>query len=187
MNGPRRERHLGVRSAALWLAVLALGCTRSGGEEPRRAASADDVAPLPGQPEELPLPELVLPDLQGEPQPLRAGDHEVTVINFWATWCVPCLKEIPELVALAHEHRDDGVRVVGIAVDSGDPADVAAFAVGHGVDYRVLLADYAWARRHFGVFGLPVTLIVDRGGTVRRRLVGPHTGAEFAAVIRPHR
>lgn len=170
----------------MWLAGLVLGCTGSGGGEPRDAASAEEMPALPGQSEELRLPDLKLPDLQGRLRPLRTGADEVTVINFWATWCVPCLKEIPELVALAHEHGSDGVRVVGIALDSGDPEDVAAFAVGHGMDYRVLLARYAWAQRHFGVFGLPVTLIVDRGGTVRRRLVGPHTLAQFAAAIRPH-
>lgn len=170
----------------MWLSVLVLGCTPPGGGEPRDAASADEVPAPPGQSEAVPLPHLALPDLQGRLRPLRAGANDVTVINFWATWCVPCLKEIPELVALGHEHGSDGVRVVGIALDSGDPEDVAAFALGHGMDYRVLLARYAWAQRHFGVFGLPVTLIVDRSGTVRRRLIGPHTGAEFATAIRPH-
>ncbi len=48
------------------------------------------------------LPPLVLPDLAGQAQALRATPDEITVLNFWATWCVPCLKELPELVALHH-------------------------------------------------------------------------------------
>jgi len=108
------------------------------------------------------------------------------VLNFWATWCVPCLKELPELMALHHQWRPHGVHVVGVAIDSGDAADVRTFAVRHGLDYAVLMGTQSWARTHFGIFGLPVTLVVDRQGQVRQRLLGPQTGAQFEAAIRPY-
>lgn len=130
------------------------------------------------------LPSLVLPDLAGQEQALRATPDEITVLNFWATWCVPCLKELPELVALHHQWQERGVRVVGAAIDSGTPADVRAFAARQGMDYALRLGTQQWARGHFGIFGLPVTLVVDRHGQIRQRLIGPQTGAQFEAAIR---
>lgn len=149
---------------------------------PVRAAEA-----LPPGREAPPLlPPLALPDLAGQLQALRTTPDEVTVLNFWATWCVPCLKELPELVALHHQWRPHGVHVVGVAIDSGDAADVRTFATRHGMDYAVLMGTQAWARTHFGLFGLPVTLVVDRQGQIRQRLLGPQTGAQFEAAIRPY-
>ena len=142
--------------------------------------------PSPGREAHPQFPSLTLPDLAGQRQALRAAPDEVTVVNFWATWCVPCLKELPELVALHHQWRPHGVRVVGIAIDSGAPVDVRTFAARYGMDYTLLLATQQWARTHFGLFGLPVTLVVDRQGQIRQRLLGPQTGAQFEAAMRPY-
>ncbi|MGI9090939.1 MAG: TlpA family protein disulfide reductase [Gemmatimonadaceae bacterium] len=130
------------------------------------------------------LPHLSLPDLTGRRTPLRARADEVTVINFWATWCVPCLREIPELVALSEQWKSQNVHVVGVAIESGDPADVATFASAHGMRYTLLAAQQRWARRHFAVIGLPVTIVADRSGVIRRRLIGPQTRAQFEAAVR---
>jgi cytochrome c biogenesis protein CcmG/thiol:disulfide interchange protein DsbE len=181
---------------ALPFLLLAAGCgaqgpssrpADDGGGQPAAARAeppGEDGAPSGEAVGQL-LPALSLPDLAGKTRPLRARPDEVTVLNFWATWCVPCLKELPELVALDHRWAERGVRVVGIAIDSGDPADIRAFAEGHGMDYTLLVADQQWAREHFGVFGLPVTLVVDRQGRIRRRMIGPQTGAQFQAAVRP--
>jgi peroxiredoxin len=140
----------------------------------------------PGREEHTPLPDLRLPDLRGRLRPLRATPQAVTLLNFWATWCVPCLKELPELVAVHHRWQARGVDVVGIAIDSGVPADIQAFAEQHRLDYRLLIGTSQWARTHFQLFGLPVTLVVDRHGQIRRRLIGPHTEGQFAAAIQPY-
>ena len=78
------------------------------------------------------------------------------------------------------------MRVVGVAIDSGTPADVRTFAARHGMDYTLLLATQQWARTHFGLFGLPLTLVVDRQGQIRQRLLGPQTMAQFEAALRPY-
>ena len=136
--------------------------------------------------ENAPLPSLVIADLEGYPRSLRQQPNEVTLINFWATWCIPCLREVPELVVLAGQLRSRNVRVVGIAIDSGRASDVKQFARAHGMTYTLLMADQVWARDHFAVFGLPITLVVDRAGRVRRRLVGPQTREEFKAALQPY-
>jgi thiol-disulfide isomerase/thioredoxin len=154
--------------------------------EGRAAPSSAAELPPPGGAEDAPLPDLRLSDLTGRLRPLRATPDAVTLLNFWATWCVPCLKELPELVALHHQWHTRGVEVVGIAIDSGDPAAIQAFAARHGLDYRLLMGTSQWARTHFQLFGLPVTLIVDRHGQIRQRLIGPHTEEQFAAAMRPY-
>ena len=110
----------------------------------------------------------------------------MTIVNFWATWCIPCLKELPELVKISHEWQGRGVKVVGIAIGSGAPADIRTFAAMHGMDYRLLVATQGWAAEHFGVFGIPVTIVADRAGRVRQRLIGPQTAAAFIAAMQPY-
>jgi thiol-disulfide isomerase/thioredoxin len=139
--------------------------------------------PPPGGEQHTPLSDLMLPDLTGRRRSLRATPDTVMLLNFWATWCVPCLKELPELVALHHRWQARGVEVVGIAIDSGAPADIRAFASQHGLDYRLLMGTRHWARTHFQLFGLPLTVVVDRHGQMRQRLIGPHTEAQFTAAM----
>ncbi|MBI4539396.1 MAG: TlpA family protein disulfide reductase [Gemmatimonadetes bacterium] len=181
------------RAQALILPVVLLvaGCGWAGGEQTAEATGDGDAADrggaaresIPGRPENSVLPDERLSDLNGRPTPLRSSDDQVTVLNFWATWCVPCLQEIPEFVRLHRERSGHSVEVVGVAVDSGDPADIRAFAAEHDMTYTIVTANQRWVRRHFEVFGLPVTLIVDREGRIRRRLIGPQTGADLAAVV----
>lgn len=140
----------------------------------------------PGSTASRSLLPLRLPDLAGLSQPLRRQPKEVTIVNFWATWCIPCLKELPELVKIAHEWQGRGVNVVGIAVGSGDPADIRIFADRHGMDYRLLVATQGWTAEHFGVFGIPVTIVADRSGRIRQRLIGPQTAATVVAAVRPY-
>lgn len=130
------------------------------------------------------LPRLELPDLSGKFVPL-ARPGELTVINFWATWCPPCLEEIPELVRLHKRWRERGVRLIGVAVDSGEPADVGKFARAHDIGYPVLMAGRDWVRAHFGIIGIPVTLVIDQDRKVRVRLVGPQTAADFVRAVQP--
>lgn len=175
-----------------WLALSVALCTLANGSGVVRATDGGAAEgrtgadPQSSVPENAPLPELTLPDLSGASRPLRLRPGEVTILNFWATWCVPCLKELPELVKLSHEWQERGIQVVGIAVDSGNPADIRTFAASHGMDYRLLVGTQRWAAEHFGVFGLPVTLVVDRAGRIRQRLIGAQTGVLFTAAVRPY-
>ncbi len=104
---------------------------------------------------------------------LRDLAGEVVVVNFWATWCAPCRKEMPTLAALQAELGDEGVRVATIATGRNDPVEVDRFLseVGAGAlpqwrDPRQTLA------REMGVLGLPVTVILDREGREVARLTG---------------
>jgi peroxiredoxin len=114
-------------------------------------------------------PALVLPTLDGDRLDLAALRGRPVVLNFFATWCAPCRAEMGELRSFQAGHPD--VTVVGVALDSGDAAQVRAFAARHGVNFKVALADETTAGR-FGVSQLPTTYLVHPDGRIGRSFVG---------------
>jgi thiol-disulfide isomerase/thioredoxin len=116
-----------------------------------------------------------LPDTNGQEQPLAQWKGKVLVVNFWATWCVPCREEMPEFVKLQREFGDRGVQFVGIAID--DAAKVRQFAAELGLNYPALIGGYGAVELSKslgnGIGALPYTLIVDRSGTISRKQLGP--------------
>lgn len=120
------------------------------------------------------LPEFTLNNPAGEPQSIGSWPGKALLINFWATWCAPCLREIPLLVEYQERHRERPVQVVGIAVDRPDP--VHAFMEDLEFNYPVLIgwADGMDAAAAFGVdfFALPFSVFTDTQGNI----LGVHTG-----------
>ena len=86
------------------------------------------------------------------------------VLNFWATWCVPCLQEIPEIAQYHHEHPN--VAVIGIATDAEDAAKVKRFAAKTGHDYPLVLSDDGVEKQLGAMRALPTTRIYDAEGKV---------------------
>jgi len=115
-----------------------------------------------------------LPDMEGKPQALAQWRGKVMVVNFWATWCRPCLEEIPEFVRMQEKFGKEGLQFVGIAVDNA--AKVREFAIKYRMNYPVLIGemDGVELARVAGneLGGLPFTVIVDRNG----RLIGTELG-----------
>jgi thiol-disulfide isomerase/thioredoxin len=118
------------------------------------------------------LPDFTLQNLAGDPQSIKSLEGQPLVINFWATWCVPCREEIPMLKTL--QAQNPWLSVVGIAVDKRD--DVMKFADEMAFNYPILMgeSDAMSAASSFGVdfFALPFTVFTDAEG----RLLGVHTG-----------
>ena len=130
------------------------------------------------------LPELRLPDLQGQEVSSQGWAGKVVVINYWASWCPPCLREMPVFIR-AQESHGDLVQVVGIAVDR--PDDVRTFVADYPVNYPILIADpeaVAISKRLGNrVEGLPFTVIFDRRGRRVFSRTGEVTAAELDAEI----
>lgn len=120
------------------------------------------------------LPEFALEDLTGEIRSIQGWEGDALVINFWATWCAPCLREIPLLKEFQEANGSAGVQVVGIAVDHLEA--VQAFAEDMGFNYPVLVGQLAAmeAAAEFGLefFVLPFTVFTDP----RKRILGIHNG-----------
>ncbi len=113
-------------------------------------------------------PDFTLRDLDGKPHPISSWDGRPLLINFWATWCAPCRREIPLLNRLQHEFSPKGFEVIGIAVDFA--ADVRSFKKAFPIDYPLLVGedDGLEAARGFGVeaMAFPFTAFVDAAGHV---------------------
>lgn len=115
---------------------------------------------------------------------LKRWQGQPLIVNFWARWCGPCRKEIPELIELRQSHRGKGLEVLGIALED-KPESVRDFAKAYDMDYPILLA----ANQGFPLMkalgnsklGLPFTVAIDRRGQVVMVKMGVIGGAELAA------
>lgn len=105
-----------------------------------------------------------LTDTAGKPHRLADYKGRWVVVNFWATWCVPCIQEIPEIAAFHRDHRD--VVVIGVAIDAEDAAKTRAFAKKVGHDFPLVLSDDAVERQLGSPKALPTTRIYDPSGKV---------------------
>jgi peroxiredoxin len=130
-------------------------------------------------------PEFTLPDVAGNTRSISEWDGKVVAINFWATWCLPCLKEIPELLSLQSRYGEEGFQVIGIALQ--DPGELGDFIREQKMDYPVLAGEapvITIAEEYGNLVGaLPYTAIIDRTGTVVFTKAGPVTREEVEAII----
>lgn len=131
------------------------------------------------------MPSWELTDLQG--QPVRSADFEgkVVILDFWATWCPPCLKEIPGFIELQERYGEAGLVVVGVSLDEGGPATVAPFVSKEGINYPVVMGDSAIVEAFGGIESIPTTFVIDRDGQILKRHVGYVSRDRFEKEIQP--
>jgi thiol-disulfide isomerase/thioredoxin len=150
--------------------------------EPARVALQDMAALRPVDP---PHPVAAIEFAGADGARHRIGEYagKGVVLNLWATWCVPCVAELPALATLATLVADDGIAVVPLSSDRGGAGVVAAFFASHGIaGLPVLLDENGAAGRALETRGVPTTIIIDRARRERARLEGAADWASPAAV-----
>jgi thiol-disulfide isomerase/thioredoxin len=131
---------------------------------------AEQPAPAAEQSYAIPatLPDFTLGDLEGKPRSIRSWPGKSMIVNFWATWCAPCRREIPLLRELQQQHGSEGFQVVGVAVDIRE--DVVKYAHEMGIDYPILTGEQdgldAVNKFGQGSIGFPFTVFTDNQGRV---------------------
>lgn len=123
-------------------------------------------------------------DSKGKTHTLAQYKGKWVLVNFWATWCPPCLEEIPDLVAL-HENKKNNLVVLGVAMDYRDPETVLQFSDQMMVTYPVILGDRKMAAQVGSIPGLPTTYLYNPQGKVVAYNVGALTREAVERYIRP--
>ncbi len=189
--GARSSVRTVVVAVVAVLAVLvgvALYAARDPGPGAGVAASGSDRTLLEDRPapdEEFPLPPATLEGFAGGP-PVDLADlrGEPLVVNFWATWCAPCVKEMPEFQAAAAALRDE-VTFLGVDVEDAPP-NAEPFVERLGIDYPLAIDPRRELYEAVGNFGMPTTLLVDGDGIVRYRHTGPLDRQQLFALLSEH-
>jgi thiol-disulfide isomerase/thioredoxin len=133
------------------------------------------------------LPEFSLPDLSGRPHNISEWQDKITVINFWATWCPPCRKEITDFIALQEQYSAQGLQFIGIALEDAEP--VANYVAASKINYPILLGGYngITLAHQLGnlVDAVPYTLIVNSQGQIIHRHPGELSKDQLVKIITP--
>jgi thiol-disulfide isomerase/thioredoxin len=169
--------------------LLTSGCSKH--EEQQSHPSSQNVAPdnvaevSKVEKRDTKVPNFSWKDAAGNTVEFDAVRGKATLVNFWATWCGPCKRELPDLVALNTELGNKGIKIIGVSTDRGSNVieDVRAFVREHGIQYQVVVSSEELEEAFGNVRLLPTSFIIDANGNIVQTLVGPRSKAFFTEAL----
>jgi thiol-disulfide isomerase/thioredoxin len=159
-------RYISVFSLCLTLALFLSSCAK----KPKEPASAPDFA---------------LQTVEGQEVTLSGLRGKVVLLDFWATWCGPCRESIPHLSQLYKSYQDKGFELIGMSMDkAGEVEMVRRFVKSMDIPYPIIMTPEDVAR-NYKITGLPTTVLIDKEGKVREKIVGFNSaiGRQIAARV----
>ena len=181
----------------LVLTFIAAGCKKKEPEPQQQEQANVEVEEKPTQPPvdkappgpvERPggkaAPSFTLQDLNGKPVSLSDFKGKVIVLDFWATWCPPCVIEIPHFIELYEQYKDQGFAMVGISLDREGISVVKSFVRKYQINYPILMTDGQVDRVYGGITAIPTTFVIDSAGNIRQKYIGYRDKAVFEADIK---
>jgi peroxiredoxin len=173
---------LTISGVLLLLFGLAIGLFYKPGNKPKKI---DCVG------EDMMAPSFTLLDPKGEKVNFADSRGKVILLDFWATWCPPCREEIPYFNELYSQYKKDGLEIIGISLDQGNPEGVQKFLDKLGVQYVNLMGNDEVLEAFSNIpgmepiQGIPITFLINRKGQICRRFVGLTPKQVFEAAIKP--
>lgn len=130
-------------------------------------------------------PEFQWENASGKKYNFDSYREKVTIVNFWATWCAPCKKELPDLIAISKEYAKEGIKVVGISIDRGGNvvAEVSDFVKEHNINYDIIIDNGSLEKAFGNVRGVPATFFIDKEGKILDSFVGARPKEFFVSKI----
>ena len=161
-------RHAGRLLAVVAMAALLAGSGCDRNDRPQQLGT--------------PAPQFTVTDAQHTVSLAQMRGH-VVLLNFWASWCGPCLEELPSLEALHHSMPD--LNILGVSIDE-DTSAYSRFLVAHKVDFPTVVDPTQHSNGLYGTFRPPETFVIDRNGIIRRKFIGPQdwTSPEIVNFLR---
>ena len=147
-----------------------------------RFKSIDSSNPVIGQTR----PEFAMKDIDGTIRNIRDWDGQIILLNFWATWCPPCLEEIPAFIEIQDEMQGKGLQIIGIAVDNEE--DVRQFVADIGMNYPVMAGESEAIElsQRYGnsIGGLPFSAIIDKNGKITHTITGELSKKRLVSILK---
>ncbi len=164
------SKGLGLILACVLAGVLLVGCNNEPSSEKEGKAQAAPAAPagMIG----LTAPDFTLTDMQGQQVSLSQFRGKIVILNFWATWCPPCVEEMPSMEQLYREFKDQDLVVLAVNVESSGQEAVSEFLAKKSYSFKILLDPDAETQNTYGVFRLPESFLIDRNGVVVEKVIG---------------
>jgi len=147
--------------------------------ESKEKPTSPSVVKAPPNSDSKPAPSFTLQDLNGKTVSLSDFKSKVIILDFWATWCPPCVKEIPHFVELYKQYNDRQFVIVGISVDREGVGVVKSFVQKYGVSYPVLMTDGQVEKAYGDIVNIPTTFVIDSEGKIQRKYIGYQDKAVF--------
>ena len=170
---PRRESKA-LRSRTKWTLVIVLAAVAiAAGVYSARFRSVG-----PSSQKHRPAPDFTLPRIDGGQLQLSSYRGKVVLLDFWATWCVPCREETPHFVEMQEKYKDRGLQIIGISMDDS-PDPVRTFHEQFHINYPIVMGSPEIGSAYGGVLGLPIAFLIDRNGIIQVK----HMGATDPAVF----
>jgi cytochrome c biogenesis protein CcmG/thiol:disulfide interchange protein DsbE len=152
--------------------VLILFIVNNSGDEPKEGPLPPNYTEATVNP---PAPDFTLPSVDGKKIKLSDYRGKVVIIDFWATWCPPCRRGIPDLISLKEEYGNKGLEVIGISLDAitrGTQAKVVPFIKNYGINYPIVTGNMDVVQRFGGIRSIPTTFIVSKDGKILAHYTG---------------
>ena len=128
-------------------------------------------------------PDFELTALDGSTIKLSSLKGKVVLLDFWATWCPPCRKMIPELKKVYSKYKNKGVEIIGISMDEGNISTIKSFVDNTGINYPIVRGDHALSKAYGYINAIPTSFIIDKAGVIRNKHTGFQSAEDMETII----